>query len=1473
MRKTVSIFLFSVALFPLSVIAQTPTQPPDAPPSTSTNSIWIEAESPHRSNLPPIAPSSPKPSVLSGGQWLQFAAEKDASPATGVTLSYTITAPSATNYIPYIRLGFEWVRSDLEIRVGDGSWIKISATQPTTNVVEVGTWTEVAWVKAPAIALPAGPSRIDLRFTRPEKSDRLIFALDCFALVPDGTGFIPDNTLRPGQTYADPLDLTAASHAYTITPSPSPGEHATTPLSGTWQVARWDDPDMDTATYEPLATLPPDDQLHFRAISVPADAWAARPDLSFAHGLIYRTRLTLPPNAPTSGYLLRFGGHAWITSVFIDGKPVGSHTGVMVPFDVDLSPYLKPGSTHTLSVAIKGSYYAIDHAPGQLKRSRNQPRTEEFLKYLKWVDATWPTGKGGGDSIHTGITRPPSLIAVGRVYTSDTFIRAFVNDKRLTAEIELTNPTDTPQTVTVRGQAIGDASREVELTLPDATVTIPPESTANLTLNAPFPNAKLWWPSESLTDKPYCYQFRTTLLQNDKPLDIRNDLFGFRELGVDGRHVTINGVPWRPHTWNSIGNGTSPNALDNYFSWNDRGVRMEGGLHAEFFDRNGIPGRLSMCFEGMFGQVAMNNPITWDNWKRHTRQMVRAYRNSPSVIHWSVGNEVMMITGRLFFSGDIAKHEKLLAEVFAEARKLDPTRTISEDGAGDAGALGDSNNWHYVTGEFKIPREFFAYDIGPERQQRDTQNMGILYRWDGNRPLIQGEEFYFDGSGNFAWFGGPKVYRGKPFRDLAGGKYGRIFIEGARWQDVFLSNPCTGPLPGIQTAMAARAVFVREYNSAFAPGSTLLRTLKVFNDTRTAQTLTLKWRIDLAGKTVASGEKPYTLPAGGNQQDTLSAALPAATERLNGQLILELFAGNEKVFSDTKPLSVLPPGTAAAFTADQLAVFDPASVLKPFLTELRQPHTPLAGPATIPASARAVLIAPNAITPDNRESLAAALRAFVTSGKIAIVLEQSVPLRDADFPTPGIVLADRERGKAARPEWEKVGGHTGAIAHPMALAHPLLLSLTPDDFFTWASDDQLSYRLSYATPPSGTINLLQAGEDLSLTPAFELLVGRGSYLLSQLLIGEKIATEPVARRLLTNALHYAASRADARATHTRIYAPGNSAFSQAIAALGIADTPADSVQSLLASDTDVAVVDATPANLQLLTQRNSDLQSFTSRGGWLLLAGLTPDGLADFQTLTGTPTRIRPFVKESVRIENPDHPLAMGISDRDVQQIDPEVIAPWIGLHRVSGKVFTSVVDADDNLAPFAALPNFKEGTDRPLTDGLTGDTFWRYVQYLASDGSETVTFTLDRKEKLSAIRVFSSGAYHWIKDLEVSLDDAAPFTFTLKNATGPQTLDLPSSRAVGKVNLRIRSTYPVGPQVSQPLVTLDEIQLLRAPAESPAAIPLTSPAGIVAYPQGKGGIVLCQLALDPTDLPDNAAKKKLIYSALLRNLGSTFDY
>ena len=57
----------------------------------------------------------------------------------------------------------------------------------------------------------------------------------------------------------------------------------------------------------------------------------------------------------------------------------------------------------------------------------------------------------------------------------------------------------------------------------------------------------------------------------------------------------------------------------------------------------------------------------------------------------------------------------------------------------------------------------------------------------------------------------------------------------------------------------------------------------------------------------------------------------------------------------------------------------------------------------------------------------------------------------------------------------------------------------------------------------------------------------------------------------------------------------------------------------------IVVADATPAALQALVEHPQVVKAFTDHGGWLMLWGLTPAGLADFNRLVGVAAPVAPI--------------------------------------------------------------------------------------------------------------------------------------------------------------------------------------------------------------------------------------------------------
>lgn len=1470
--------------------------------------VWIEGELPTRATFEVGTGSH---ALLSGGRWLvrndpTFPKNAAGQPAM-IEADYDFEAAQAGEYTFWVRLGYEGVRAPLAWRIDDGAWHELPTTNRTTNVMSLWDFCEVAWTRAGQLPLTAGPHRLRVRCQQPGPDGRLLMGLDSFAFVADPT-WRPEGALQPGAAYAEAVDLEAGNRVFCLDAPPTdPGQRVSLSLDGLWQVARYDDPDMEVGTYDAVTNLPAavQETLHWRGLAVPGDA-KQRPDLVFGHRLVYQTRVDVPASYAGRSFHLRLSGTCWIASVFVNGRFVGARKSVLVPWEADLTAAMRPGEVNTIQVVIKDHYYAIDVNSWLHKKiaSLDACRTLPIgmAQNRSYVAPVYPTNFGEGKGTQAGIVLPVTLVVAGAAHVADVFVRPDVANRRLDASVTVQNSGTAAATLEVSCDAVHEASGRVEKTFAVQTVAIPSGANRALEFGDAWADAKLWWPAEAASERPDCYLLRTTVRRDGVVVDVRETRFGFREVAIRGKDVLLNGIPWRFWNWLGVPEArTEEEWLEGYHRQKSRFHRFSAEADElwatreaalAFHDRHGVPGRLSTCINGMFVNFDLGNPLVWSNFSEHVEQVVLAYRNHPSVLMYSLENELLFVTGANRFQPTYAEQEDRFAGLCRLAARLDPTRPSFGDGAGDCRGQTPINCQHYAWPQGDLtPSNNYAFAWRPPEPDwavwrsrdalRSAQSRHRLWGWDGQRPLIAGEEFFYSGNAaSIAWIGGPDVYRSKAEADIAAGRYASIAIQGCRWQGVAGLFPWALPLPGAVDSFSPRAVFVREWNSVFEPETELRRTIKVFNDGRRTDPLTLRWSLVLDGRERGSGRKTYALEAGASAQDELVVELPSATQRLDGSLRLSLSAGKTEVFADDKPISLLPrtrawPGTPPG----ALAVFDPEGSARHWLDTHKAVrkwtgdgndfYTAVDEPSALPAGATVLLVGANALTVTNKPAWSAVLRDFVAAGKTAIVLEQRHPLEEADLPVPDIRLASDVAGKPLRDEFRQAGGSSGRIAFPVALAHPAFRDLRPRDFFTWGGDEYV-YRLSYATPAGGAIALVQGGTDLAQTPMMEIPVGSGSLLLSQLLVAGKLGSEPVADRLLANLLSWAAGRAGRSPGRTVVVPDADAGLAPFLAETGLKFSLADSVEAGLATGADVLLVNATAAAMTELAGRQGELRRACEAGRWVMLCNVDPVGLQNLNRLVGFDHRMRGFRQEKVTLRARQDPLLLGLSDRDLSMLSDEYAASWKNLYWVSDHVFTEVVDGEDvaSFAQFAAPELFN------IANGLTADDFWRYILY-RNCTNDAVALTFDRPETFVGAGIQSIPAYHALKDIELAFDGKA-FPFTLQKTKDMQPLAFKPQQATS-VEIRIKGHYPGAS--SQPLVQIDNFELLRAwpPKVAERVVLLTQPGGLVKYPIGKGGIVLNQLRRDEgkaagANAAANRRKKLAIYGSLLRNMGAAFE-
>ncbi len=1436
-------------------------------PSIAADFVWIEGEATTSANLNISASGWGRTEFLSEGKWLHISVDADKVekevPEEGGLLRYEFTAPAEGNYEVWDRIGFEFVRSPFEWRIDQGEWETITPDRLTTDLMELDVWCEVAWLKLGERQLAAGAHSLEIRLPRIKddkgKFGKILYASDAICLSAER--FHPYSHYRPGEDWRTDEDRAAAEHVFTLPEPAAPSARSSVNLDGTWEVCRNDEqlPGPVAAPIRDFPELP-----RWTAIEVPGDKNTLRPDLVFCHRLWYRTRVSVPESLEGRGFFLVFPQNNLNTTVFVNGTYCGFDKNPFARVQIDVTPGVKPG-VNEIWVGIRDAWYgrsASPNDPMKLRRTFNIP-TRFFDN--GWQDLAYPIWRHG----ESGILNTPELVAAGPVYAADVFCKPSVTRKRLEAEVALTNPGAQLQAGELRWEAVNEKTGEVEKTFEPTPFAVAAGESLTLVVQGAWENPKLWWP-----DDPNLYLLRTSVVIGGETVDVAETRFGFREWAWDGRDFRLNGLVW--HGWADCFTASGKEEwLRLYHELNQKMMRFWGttwqGMPPEealdWFDENGIIVRRSGMLDGQaIGYFAVERDedlkklfgteIKMEllgNWKDQALAWVRGERNHPSVMIWSLENEWLYINCINLYGHLMDEFEAVVTDVSNAVLALDPTRPTMVDGGGATKAQtlpvhGD----HYVVGK---PQEYpdLAYQANPKGGGRGR------WEWDQQRPRFLGEDFYMTGNHpEVSYFEGESAFAGKPVRGVA--IWERILHEGYRWAGYGAWHFWLGQNDTDRTqyiAMSPRAVFCRQWDWTFESGHQAQRTFGIFNDSRFEDPITFRWALSFDGKQVAGREQEYAIAPGESLKFDETIQMPAITAtRQEGELTLTLEVKGEEVFRDAKAVSVLKPVAAAGIAglnAGNLAVYDPHGAVSGFLKDLSIPFAAVDSLDALPKGTKVLVVGKDAL--DAREASSSRLAALAARGMRLVVLEQEHPLRYQGLPA--------EMAAAA---------NAGRTAFGEDLEHPALRGLQQKDFFTWGAD-RLVYRNAYAKPGRGARSLVQCDDNLRFTALAEVPVNDGLMLLCQLQVCDQITANPVAKQLALNLLDYAATY-KLEFSPVAVALEEGSQVAKALDAMGLEYTKAAGPLEALAADAvKIAVVSASPQNLKLLADNLEAVRRFNARGGSLILCGLTPEGLADYNTIVGVDHMIRPGKRERVVFPPVRDRLMSGLTTGDVVLFSSERIFSWTEGNYVVSDMFTHVVDYDE-VASFGSSPFWAYDN---ITNGFFSADGWPLIINFPINKDNSpydVTITLQKPQAIREFTWVGNTFYYPQNRVNLIFDgkrDEA-LSFAVEPNAEPQTFAVDPPREAKAVTVQIAEWTPV--QGKAPNIGIDNVYLKaqRSPEFYRDVKQMLNVGGLMHYVKGPGNIVLCNINFrDTEDVPENAVKKRNILAAILRNLKAPF--
>ena len=363
----------------------------------------------------------------------------------------------------------------------------------------------------------------------------------------------------------------------------------------------------------------------------------------------YRKTFTLESDDRFSQTLISFDGVYMNSEVWVNGKLAGTHPYGYTAFHFDITDFLNPAGTPNV-VAVK---------------VKNEGR-----------NSRWYSGSGIYRHVWL-IQKQPVRITHNGVFVNTESISE--NDADVTVSATIENSTKDAKDIQLQIRII-DANGNVAGASETPVKNIP-SGTEDLLEIIKVPQAKLW-----STEDPNLYTAEVKVIANGEITDRTLTTFGIRTIHFDaktgftlnGKSVLLKGGNLH-HDNGFLGASTIDRAEErrvelmkaNGFN----AIRASHNPPSKQFlnacDRLGV-----LVIDEAFDQwVRPKNPQDYhmyfrEWWKKDLKSMIYRDRNHPSVILWSIGNELNERADSLGYA--------IRKELVAEAHKLDSTRPVTE---------------------------------------------------------------------------------------------------------------------------------------------------------------------------------------------------------------------------------------------------------------------------------------------------------------------------------------------------------------------------------------------------------------------------------------------------------------------------------------------------------------------------------------------------------------------------------------------------------------------------------------------------------------------------------------------------------------------------------------------------------------------------------------------------------------------------
>lgn len=426
-----------------------------------------------------------------------------------------------------------------------------------------------------------------------------------------------------------------------------------------------------------------------RPIKVPGGGWnsdSQTPRIDTMTGVsdhvIYERKLEIPQLSADQVTRISFGAVNYGAEIYIDDKLVGSHDGSQTPFEVDLTGAVTPGKCCDLKVkAIHRRHYMIptNSQPLELSPffSSLAKKKKDLLVCTVPVSIDTPVGAKnwvtcgwfGHDKFSYGIIRYVKLRVYPAVHIDDLFVKPSVSNNTLTVIASVRNTTGGDKSLILSGRLESWNKQDWPYpSIPETRLEVPAGKSRQVVIGPirwGLGPKSYWWPNIPFREEYIAtlhnliLEIRGEEMNFGKPHQTYTQRFGFCEHAEGPYYYTVNGVRVMQvgdvTTESQIGAYDAYATLPAFLPPTKPGTGcpetwrryMRCGINANRVSCN-LPTKYMLETADEVGFMLIPEAVEFGNFSsipgpvhaQTVREMGWLCRNHPSVIRYSLGNEI-----------------------------------------------------------------------------------------------------------------------------------------------------------------------------------------------------------------------------------------------------------------------------------------------------------------------------------------------------------------------------------------------------------------------------------------------------------------------------------------------------------------------------------------------------------------------------------------------------------------------------------------------------------------------------------------------------------------------------------------------------------------------------------------------------------------------------------------------------------------